>query len=200
MTRTDDDFSLVSACLAGRSDAFGVLVQRYQDRVYPTLYRLTGNVEDAHDLMQEAFLRAYQNLGRFHGESGFYTWLYRIAVNLALTDRRKRKGPTHAAVSGFETSIDPPDDPSQTDPSGPIQRAERVAQVQQALNALQADHRAVIVMKELDGFRYEEIADMLGIPLGTVRSRLHRARCELKQRLGPMIEGEPARASSLARD
>lgn len=196
MTRNDDDFVLVSACRAGESEAFGILVRRYQDRLYPTILRLAGCAEDAHDLLQDTFLRAYQKLARFQGDSSFYTWVYRIAVNLALSDRRRRKGPTRVAASGGGSVLDPPDDPSHTDPSGPMERAERDAQVQAALNALQPDHRAVVVMKDLDGFRYEEIAEMLDIPVGTVRSRLHRARTELKQRLKHLLDDEPARVAS----
>ena len=90
MTGTTDDLSLIAECRAGRTDAFGTLVQRYQDRLYPTALRLTGRAEDALDLLQDAFLRAFQKLGGFHGDSSFYTWVYRIMVNLALSERRKR--------------------------------------------------------------------------------------------------------------
>ena len=85
MTGCNDDQYLVAACRAGKTEAFGTLVLRYQDRLYPTILRLAGCAEDAHDLLQEAFTRAFQRLGTFHGESSFYTWIYRIAVNVALT-------------------------------------------------------------------------------------------------------------------
>src|SRR5881628_11926 len=100
-----DDQCLIAACRAGKTEAFGVLVNRYQDRLYPTIFRLTGCAEDALDLLQETFLRAYEKLERFHGESSFYTWVYRIAINLALSDRRKRR---HDASAGL--SVDPSDD------------------------------------------------------------------------------------------
>src|SRR3954470_8655811 len=93
-----EDQCLIDACRAGKTEAFGVLVSRYQDRLYPTVFRLTGCAEDAQDLLQEAFLRAYEKLARFHGESSFYTWVYRIAINLALSDRRKRRHALSAAL------------------------------------------------------------------------------------------------------
>lgn len=190
MSGCTDDQGLIDACRAGKTEAYGILVRRYQDRLYPTVLRLTGCAEDAQDLLQETFLRAYQKLGRFHGESSFYTWVYRIAVNLALSSRRRRRpalrlgdgpagGPCESAV-----------DPKETDPSLPMERAERDQFIQDALNALAADHRAVVVMKEFDGLRYEEIGRVLGVPVGTVRSRLHRARCELRDRLRPLVAEE----------
>src|SRR4051794_14992128 len=178
-----DDQCLIDACRSGKTEAFGVLVSRYQDRLYPTAFRLTGCAEDALDLLQEAFLRAYEKLERFHGESSFYTWIYRIAVNLALSDRRKRRH-----ESGAVLPFDPADARIEDDPSAPLERAERDERIQEALNALAPDHRAVVVMKEFDGLRYEQIGAMLGVPVGTVRSRLHRARCELRERLRTLID------------
>jgi RNA polymerase sigma-70 factor (ECF subfamily) len=159
-------------------------VRRYQDRLYPTVFRLTGCAEDALDLLQEAFLRAFQKLDRFNGESSFYTWVYRIAINLALSNLRKRR---HASTG---TPIDPPDDRGGDDPARSLMQAERDEQIQQALDALAPDHRTIVVMKEFDDLRYEEIGAILGIPVGTVRSRLHRARLELRQRLRGLIDDE----------
>jgi RNA polymerase sigma-70 factor (ECF subfamily) len=179
MAGTTDDLSLVAECRAGRTDAFGALVERYQDRLYPTALRLTGAVEDALDLLQETFLRAFQKLKGFHGDSSFYTWVYRIMVNLALTGRRRRL-PRRMRTGIVE---DAPDSSEASDPGSHLERLEREALVQRALDRLAADHRVVVVMKEYDGLRYEEIASALGVPVGTVRSRLHRARCELKEML-----------------
>lgn len=194
MTGLNDDQPLIEACRAGQTQAFGELVRRYQDRLYPTILRLTGCAEDAHDLLQDAFLRAFQKLGRFHGDSSFYTWLYRIAVNLALSSRRRRRTTLRLSGTGRDGPIDPPDDPEQSDPTLPLERAERSAIIQQALNALAPDHRAVVVLKEFDGLRYEEVAAVLGIPVGTVRSRLHRARCELREKLRGVVEEPTAPA------
>lgn len=188
MIGRDDDQSLVEACRAGDPDAFGVLVRRYQDRLYPTVLRLTGRTEDAHDLLQEAFFRAFLKLRDFHGDSSFYTWIYRIAVNLALSGRRRRR----AVAEGQGGDLpDPADDSGLTDPALPLERAEREDRIHRALQALAEDHRAVVVMKDLDGLRYEEIAAILRIPIGTVRSRLHRARCELRERLRGLVEENP---------
>jgi len=185
MSGHPDDNRLIAACRSGKTEAFGVLVNRYQDRLYPTVFRLTGCAEDALDLLQEAFLRAYQKLDHFNGESSFYTWVYRIAVNLALSDLRKRR----PAVGGG-LPIDPPDRRGAEDPSASLERAEREERIQQALGALAPDHRTIVVMKEFDDLHYDEIGAMLGIPVGTVRSRLHRARCELRERLRDLVDDD----------
>lgn len=192
MSSCIDDRSLIDACRAGKTEAYGILVKRYQDRLYPTVLRLTGCAEDAQDLLQETFLRAYEKLGRFHGDSSFYTWVYRIAVNLALSGRRRRRPMARLNDGSDEGSSDSTVDPRESDPSLPLERAERDSLIQDALNALAADHRAVVVMKEFDGLRYEEIGVVLGIPVGTVRSRLHRARCELRDRLRVLVDEEVA--------
>src|SRR4051812_27532365 len=165
-----DDNGLVEACRAGNTEAFGVLVSRYQDRLYPTVYRLTGCADEARDLLQDAFLRAFEKLDRFQGESSFYTWVYRIAVNLALSGRRRRRPVLRLSRELGGAPLDPPYDSVESDPSAPLQRAERDRMIQDALNALAPDHRAVVVMKEYDGLQYEEIGAMLKIPIGTVRS------------------------------
>jgi RNA polymerase sigma-70 factor (ECF subfamily) len=187
MTGSNDDNSLIVACRAGRTEAFGLLVQRYQDRLYPTMLRLTGSAEDALDLLQDAFLRAFEKLDKFQGESSFYTWVYRIAVNLALSGRRRRKVTLRFARPDHDDSLDPRDESSSSDPTLPLELAERDQLIQAALDALADDHRAVVVMKEFDGLRYEEIASILGVPVGTVRSRLHRARLELRDRLKGVV-------------
>lgn len=192
-----DDKCLIDACRAGNTEAFGLLIQRYQDRLYPTVFRLTGCAEDALDLLQDAFLRAFEKLDHFQGESSFYTWIYRIAVNLALSGRRRRKPTLSLRNDRDGNAIDPPYDPEDSDPGARLERAERDRLIQDALDALAPDHRAVVVMKEYDGLRYEEIAAILGIPVGTVRSRLHRARGELRDRLQSFIEeGVPERHAS----
>lgn len=192
-----DDKCLIDACRAGNTEAFGVLVDRYQDRLYPTVYRLTGCAEEASDLLQDTFLRAFEKLDHFQGESSFYTWIYRIAVNLALSGRRRRR-PTIPLRQGREDStIDPAYDSGESDPSAPLELAERNQLIQAALDALAPDHRAVVVMKEYDGLHYDEIGKILGVPVGTVRSRLHRARCELRERLRALVDLDvPSRHAS----
>ena len=201
MIGCNDDQDLIDACRSGETVAYGVLVQRYQDRLYPTVLRLTGCAEDAQDLLQETFFRAFRKLDRFHGESCFYTWIYRIAVNLALSGRRKRR-PMLRLADGTGASgspVEPVAEHRECDPSLPLERAERDQMIQDALNALAADHRAVVVMKEFDGLRYEEIAMILNIPVGTVRSRLHRARCELRDKLRGLVEEDATSVRHCAR-
>ena len=153
MAERSDDTSLIEACRRGQSEAFGQLVRRYQDRLYPTMLRLTGRPEDALDLLQDAFLRAYEKLGSFHGESSFYTWIYRIAVNLALSDRRRRKSKWRLFDSPEVQPNEPEDLTHENDPSLPLERAERDQRIQAALDTLAPEHRAVVVMKEFDGLR-----------------------------------------------
>lgn len=185
-----DDKSLIDACRAGNTEAFGVLVSRYQDRLYPTVFRLTGCADEASDLLQDAFLRAFEKLDHFHGESSFYTWIYRIAVNLALSGRRRRRPTVSLRLGREDSTSDPVYDTAEGDPSAPLERAERDRMIQEALDALAPDHRAVVVMKEYDGLHYEEIGAILGVPVGTVRSRLHRARCELRERLRSLVDAD----------
>src|SRR4051812_34800895 len=199
MTGCEDDKSLVQACRAGQTEAFGVLVRRNQDRLYPTILRLLGSPEDAQDILQDSFVRAFEKLDQFHGESSFYTWIYRIAVNLALSEYRRhrhRGGDRRSDAASLSLAAEPEDDSPETDPAVALERVERELIIQSALNELGPEHKAVVVLKDFDGMRYEEIASLLGIPIGTVRSRLHRARCELRERLRSLVDLDVAGASS----
>jgi RNA polymerase sigma-70 factor (ECF subfamily) len=191
MAGRQDDLSLVHACRAGQTEAFGVLVRRYQDRLYPSILRLMGSPEDAQDVLQDAFVRAFQKLDQFQGESSFYTWMYRIAVNTALSEHRKhrdRGGSPRLEPATLGLAVEPADESPETDPAFALERLEREIMVQSALDELGPDHRAVVVLKDFDGRRYEEIAALLDIPIGTVRSRLHRARIELADRLRSLVD------------
>lgn len=185
-----DDLRLIDATLAGSPEAFGELVLKYQDRLYATLVHVLGSMADARDVSQEAFLAAYQKLGSFRRESSFYSWLFRIAYNAAVTSRRKRR--SVAAVS-FEVDApsDPVDDSVMNDPSSRLQTEESRAQVRGALAELTSEYRDALIMKEIEGLRYEEIASLLDCPIGTVRSRIHRARQLLRDKLVRLVEGEP---------
>ncbi|OJW19469.1 MAG: hypothetical protein BGO49_09110 [Planctomycetales bacterium 71-10] len=194
MTSNRDDSSLVEACRAGRTEAYGELVARYQGRLYPMVLRLVGSREDALDVLQDAFVRGFEKLDQYRGGSSFYTWIYRIAVNLAMNRLRRRR--FRRALSlldprGVRPAFDPPDESPTGAPSYEAERAEREAMVESALNALEPDHRAVVILKDFEGRRYEEIGELLGIPVGTVRSRLHRARQQLRRRLLPLAEEGP---------
>ena len=181
--RGTDDETLVRASQDGDTEAFGQLVKRYQDRLYPTLLRLTGSPDDALDLLQDAFILAFQKLSRFRGQSSFFTWVYRIAVNLALSERRNRKGRPQVKPVQDMDQLDHHAASRQDDPSLPLEQAEDESRVQRALLKLPEEARVVVVLRDLDGLSYEEISDALNIPLGTVRSRLHRARVDLRSAL-----------------
>jgi RNA polymerase sigma-70 factor (ECF subfamily) len=179
-----DDPRLIADCLRGNTAAFGELVRRYQDRLYNTVYRLVGNAEDAQDVVQEAFLSAYQSLGSFKGDAQFFTWLYRIAVNTAISLRRKQRSAvavrTGKSLAGGPEPLDTSDF---SRPEHSLERAEQGRRIQEALSRLSPEHRTVLVLKDMDGHRYEEMAEMLHVPIGTIRSRLHRARLELRELL-----------------
>ena len=180
----NDDRRLIAETLAGRTAAYGELVRRHQDRVFNLAARILGNPEDAADAAQEAFLHAYQALPGFKGDSEFFTWLYRIAFNAAVSQKRKRR-PAGRLDFGDGGSTEPADPASLDPPPSGLEQAEEVAQLTAALARLSADHRAVLVLKDIDGLAYDEIAAVVGVPVGTVRSRIHRARLELRTLLDP---------------
>ena len=179
-----DDHRLIAECLQGDTAAYGVLVRRYQDRLYNTVYRLVDNAEDAYDVVQEAFLNAYQSLDSFKGDSLFFTWLYRIAVNTAISLKRKQRPVVSIDASrNGEQGIEPLDLAESNRPGHAMEQAEQERRIHQALARLSPEHRAVLVMKDMEGQKYEIMAEILQVPIGTIRSRLHRARLELRELL-----------------
>ncbi|MBI3407953.1 MAG: sigma-70 family RNA polymerase sigma factor [Planctomycetes bacterium] len=173
----------MAECLEGRTEAFGGLVERYHERLYNTVLRLLDHAEDARDVVQEAFLSAYQSLESFKGDSQFFTWLYRIAVNTAISLKRKQKIVLRLHTGGEGGAAEPTDHSNVSKPGHGIEMAEEEKRVHQALSRLSPEHRAVLVMKDMEGRKYEEMAETLGVPVGTIRSRLHRARLELRELL-----------------
>lgn len=179
-----DDASLIAQSVRGDRIAFGELVLRHQDRLYNTVYRLLGNADDAQDVVQDAFLNAYQSLHHFKGDSRFYTWLYRIAVNSAISLKRKHRVLLRADLHAQNGVVSEPADCSDaSQPGAALERQEDEQRLQIALQRLTPEHRTVLVLKEIDGRKYEEIAEILHVPIGTIRSRLHRARLELRDLL-----------------
>jgi RNA polymerase sigma-70 factor (ECF subfamily) len=182
---SDDDRQLIAECLGGQRDAFGVLVSRYQARLYNAAIRLVDSPEDAADVVQDAFLNAFQSLHSFKGDAEFFTWLYRIAFNTAISLKRKRRAAISLDAAGPDGGIDP-DDPSEyVKPGLALERSEEERQLQEAMVRLSHEHREVLILKDIEGMRYEEIAEILKVPIGTIRSRLHRARLELRELLQP---------------
>ena len=180
---SDEDRRLIAECLGGRQDAFGVLVSRYQGRLYNAVIRLVAHPEDAADIVQDAFLNAYLALHAFKGDAEFFTWLYRIAFNAAISLKRKKRATISLGGGAGESGIDP-DDPSEyVRPGASLERSEEEARLQGAMNRLSPEHHQVLILKDIEGLKYEEIAEILSVPIGTIRSRLHRARLELRELL-----------------
>ncbi|MEE9294496.1 MAG: sigma-70 family RNA polymerase sigma factor [Phycisphaerae bacterium] len=190
-TSRDDDATLVRSAQTGDVQAFDTLVRRYQDRVYNACWRICRNPDDALDLTQEAFVKAYQAIDRFQGTSGFYTWIFRIAVNLALSHRKKAKlrlvtslddnaGP---GSEGRESAAQRLSDDKTLEPPAQAEAGEMHKLVASALQAIEEHHRSVAVLRDIEGLDYRQIAEVLDAPLGTIKSRVHRARAALREEL-----------------
>lgn len=183
-----DEAAWVARAQKGDAGAFESLVGLHQDRIYNVLYRLTGNDADASDLTQETFLKAWKALGGFTAEAQFSTWLYQIALNAARSRGR------HLAVVRRVTPIskDAPladgepmefADGRATAPEAALERKEDLEHLQRLLGTLEPELREAIVLREIEGHSYEEIAAAQGIPLGTAKTRVHRARMELREKI-----------------
>jgi RNA polymerase sigma-70 factor, ECF subfamily len=177
----DDDARLIAETLAGNRAAFEQLVCKYQNRLFNTLWHLVDSREEAEDVAQEAFVQAFLKLDSFGGRSAFYTWLYRIAFNLAVSRRRRRR--PEISVDSYAGGAGPEPHDRDTGPDEQLLRKERIHQVREAIQSLHEEHRAILVLREMDGCCYETIAEILDLPVGTVRSRLHRARLQLREQL-----------------
>ena len=183
-----DDAQLIEQTLSGDSASFGELVLRYQNRLYNTVAHFVGCREEAEDVVQDAFVQAFVKLETFQGTSAFYTWLYRIAFNVAIS-RQRRKRPAASIEQTRDRTGGEPVDPGDR-PEEQVQRQEKVEQVHEALGNLSDEHRSILVLRELEGCASESISEILDMPLGTVRSRLHRARLQLKVELQQVLQGE----------
>jgi RNA polymerase sigma-70 factor, ECF subfamily len=183
-----DDAQLIDKALAGDSAAFGQLVTRYQDRLYNSLVHQVGSAETAYDLVQDAFVQAYVKLETFGRASAFYTWLYRIAFNLAATHHRRAKPMISVDEAREKLGREPVD--NSPPPEARMEQQERACQVERALQHLSDEHRAILILREVDGCAYDEIASALNLPIGTIRSRLHRARLQLREQLKDLAQQE----------
>jgi RNA polymerase sigma-70 factor (ECF subfamily) len=187
----EDEPMLVARSVKGDKDAYRILVERYQDRAFAVAFEIIKRREDAEDIVQEAFVKAYLSLGSFHGESSFFTWLYRIVHNMALDVRRKlarRGGDTleyqeiQAGVQG-EESVGVFTGARINTPQEELLAQEKARVINKALGEISEEHRSVMVLREIDGLSYDEIALAVGISKGTVMSRLFYARKKLQQAL-----------------
>jgi RNA polymerase sigma-70 factor, ECF subfamily len=178
----DDETSLIDQALGGDTAAFGQLVRRYQDRLFTSVMHVVGHREEAEDLVQETFVRALTKLDTFRQDSSFFTWIYRIALNAAVNRNRRRRSPLPLDTQRDGEGRDPAD-PGET-PHDRVLRLERAEQIRRALHQLSEEYRIVLVLREIDGFDYDTIGRILDISIGTVRSRLHRARALMRDQLG----------------
>lgn len=191
-----EDAGLLEQCRQGELSAFARLVAKYQDRIYNACWRICGHREDARDLTQQTFANALESIGTFRGSSSFYTWLFRIAVNLAISHQRSQ-------ARTASLSLDSPTDrdgrhqasslaarlpnPGSLEPHDQLGRRELHSLVARALQNLDEEHRVVVVLRDIEGFDYQQIAEILQVAVGTVKSRLHRARMALRQQLAAVI-------------
>ena len=188
------ELDLVKQCQAGDTEAFDQLVIRYRTRVFAMIYNMVHNEQDAWDLAQESFLKAWRSIRRFRGRSSFYTWIYRIVMNVTIDSLRKKQ------VKGAGTEFDDAIGLKEIEPGSrtvpkadplPHQRMERSeirARIDKAIAQLSPEHRAVILMKETEEMQYHEIAEALGCSIGTVMSRLFYARKKLQNLLRDVYE------------
>lgn len=198
----DLDRPLVEKARNGDVESFRQLVERYQNRAHSIALGVIGSKEDAEDIVQEAFLKAFRNLSSFRGQSSFYTWFYRIVFNLAIDLSRKRYRRSESNV-GDHSSMDALTHHSSGDASdflGSVPNPDQVLQrndiskgIRKALDNLSAEHRAVIILREIEGLSYSEISDVVGCSKGTVMSRLHHARKRLQ---GSLSEFMPQRSQN----
>jgi RNA polymerase sigma-70 factor (ECF subfamily) len=180
----NDESYLIEQSLQGHSAAFGQLVQLHQDRLYNAVVHLIGDRVEAEDIVQEAFVQAYLKLETFRRHSAFYTWVYRIAFNNAVSRKRRKRVEASVDQTREQAGAEPLD--SGDAPSDRLMREEQVRQIREALSQLSDEHRSILVLREIEGCDYEAMAEILGINIGTVRSRLHRARIQLRDKLKEM--------------
>lgn len=191
MVIPSEEVRLVQAAKAGDPDAFAQLVRETEADVYTLAFRLTGNEEDARDVVQEAYLRAFKSLKRFRGDARFSTWMYRITANCAWTHLSRRSKGRHDELSDDESVTD---DRPESDPEGMAEAGLLRDRVTAALADLPPILRAVVVLRDVYDLPHEAIASELGITESAAKVRLHRARRKLRERLFPMPGEEKARA------
>jgi RNA polymerase sigma-70 factor (ECF subfamily) len=193
MDNNDDDEELVKRCAGGDREAFNDLVLKYQKKVFSVAYRFVGDPEEANDLAQEIFTAAYQNLKSFRGDSKFSTWLFQIATNrgknrFKYLKRRgffTNKGSSETDDEGDQSHRALPDqtaNPEELLSGNQIRKA-----VIEAINELEPDHREIVILRDIEGLSYDEIARILDLPEGTTKSRLHRARMVVKEKLKKVL-------------
>jgi len=186
------DQKLVEKAQKGDKKAFGMLVEKYQRRLNRLLSRMVRDQSEIEDIVQDSFIKAYRAINNFRGDSAFYTWLYRIGINTAknhLVKLGKRpKAMNEVEIEEIENFEDAPDLRNHETPESTMMSSQIVASVNQTIEALPNELKEAISLREMDGLSYEEIADLMNCPIGTVRSRIFRAREVIAEKLKPLIE------------
>jgi len=182
-----DEALLISRCKEGDDEAFSLLIERYQQKVYNTAFRMMGNYHDASDCTQEVFLRIFRSIRSFRGESSFSTWVYHITVNVCKDELRSRSRHIDESIDEMlqtsdgerhkEIAADCPE------PSEIYETTELMDRLQVLINELDPNYRLILLMREHDELSYQEIADTLGLSIGTVKSRINRARIALRKKI-----------------
>jgi RNA polymerase sigma-70 factor (ECF subfamily) len=189
--RHEDDEMLVARAKRGEQEAFDVLVERYKERLYATVYHMTSNHEDANDLVQDVLIKAYKSLGSFKSQSSFYTWVYRIAVNRTINFLKRRKNRNHFSLDDVDTNIQTDPDfvelMSHVTPVREVGLNELQEKLNEALRKLSEPHRAVVIMHDVQGMTHADIAKVMKCSEGTVRSRLFYARQQLQAHLSDYL-------------
>ena len=190
--RAAEDLLLVNRARKEDSAAYDELIRRYQERIYATVYHMTSNHEDANDLTQETFIKAYRALNSFKGDSSFYTWIYRIAVNKTINFLKTRKNRVHMSLNDLDFNAE--NDPdlvalvSDKTPRRDLNLAELQEKLNEAMQKLSEVHRMVVTLHDVQGLSHDEIAGIIGCNVGTVRSRLFYARQQLQGTLADYLK------------
>ncbi len=188
-----EDAALLKRCREGEMQAFGRLIRKYQDRLYNGILRMCRNRDDAEELCQETFVKALENLGAFRQDAGFYTWLFRIGMNLTITRRRRAGRVKFHSLDGSPGDGEERSwsgqvpDRHEADPADEVARADTNRRVMDAVAELPEEFRSAVVLRDVEGMNYEQISRVLELPVGTVKSRLYRGRCLLKDKLKDLI-------------
>lgn len=180
--------TLIDRTLAGESEVFGQLISKYQDRLFNGMVQIVRSEPEAEDVVQDAFVLAFTKLRSFKGNSAFYTWLYRIAYNVAITRLRRRKPTVSIEGQSEQSRLDFADQGPA--PDAHLHNEEQARQLSLALDRLSQEHRSILVLREMDELDYDAISEILDLPIGTVRSRLHRARGQLRGHLQAIMNSQ----------
>jgi len=191
-TAAPEDPKLVKLAQGGNLEAYDELIRRYQERIYATIYHMTSNHEDANDLAQETFIKAFQALKSFKGDSSFFTWVYRIAVNKTINFLKQRKNKTHMSLNDLDFNAEHDPDlvalVSDKTPRRDVSLIELQEKLNGAMQKLSEIHRLVVTLHDVQGLSHEDISKIMGCNTGTVRSRLFYARQQLQAYLSDYLK------------